>query len=57
MPFYWIMISCGAWRGFFQLFSNPFYWEKTIHGLDITNDGRVPDTVNTKIKECYDNEN
>jgi cellulose synthase/poly-beta-1,6-N-acetylglucosamine synthase-like glycosyltransferase len=34
MPFYWLLISFGAWKGFIQLFTNPFYWEKTIHGLD-----------------------
>ena len=24
----------AAWKGFIQLFTNPFYWEKTEHGLD-----------------------
>ncbi|MDD4182089.1 MAG: glycosyltransferase [Victivallaceae bacterium] len=33
MPFYWLLISFGAWKGFIQLFTNPFYWEKTHHGL------------------------
>ncbi len=33
-PFYWVLISIAAWKGFLQLFSRPFYWEKTIHGLD-----------------------
>ncbi|MEN9934300.1 MAG: hypothetical protein RLZZ387_879 [Chloroflexota bacterium] len=32
-PFYWVLISIAAWKGFIQLFSNPFYWEKTVHGL------------------------
>ncbi len=32
MPFYWVLISIGAWKGFIQLFARPFYWEKTIHG-------------------------
>lgn len=32
-PFYWILISIGAWKGFFQLFKNPHFWEKTEHGL------------------------
>ena len=32
-PFYWAMASIGAWRGFIQLFTNPSYWEKTVHGL------------------------
>ncbi len=34
MPFYWLLISLGAWKGFWQLFTKPFYWEKTRHGLD-----------------------
>jgi len=33
-PFYWVLISLGAWKGFLQLFWNPFKWEKTLHGLD-----------------------
>jgi len=34
MPVYWVLISIGAWKGFIQLFTNPFYWEKTQHGFD-----------------------
>jgi glycosyltransferase XagB len=34
MPFYWILISIAAYKGFLQLFFKPFYWEKTQHGLD-----------------------
>ncbi len=33
VPFYWILISIAAVKGFWQLFVNPFYWEKTTHGL------------------------
>jgi cellulose synthase/poly-beta-1,6-N-acetylglucosamine synthase-like glycosyltransferase len=32
-PLYWVLISVAAWKGFLQLFSRPFYWEKTTHGL------------------------
>ncbi len=32
-PLYWLLISVGAWKGLLQLFSRPFYWEKTNHGL------------------------
>ncbi len=32
-PLYWMLISVGAWKGLLQLFSRPFYWEKTQHGL------------------------
>ncbi len=33
MPFYWVLISAAAMKGFFQLFTNPWFWEKTTHGL------------------------
>jgi len=33
-PLYWALISVAAWKGFLQLFTRPFYWEKTRHGLD-----------------------
>ena len=32
-PFYWVLISFGAWKGFLQLLYKPFYWEKTLHGF------------------------
>jgi hypothetical protein len=35
-PIYWIFISIAACKGFYQLFTNPWYWEKTVHGLDTT---------------------
>ena len=33
-PLYWGLMSVAAWKGFLQLFYRPFYWEKTVHGLD-----------------------
>jgi glycosyltransferase XagB len=36
MPIYWALMSIAAWKGFIQLFTNPFYWEKTEHGLDVS---------------------
>jgi hypothetical protein len=30
---YWILISIAAYRGLWQLSRNPFYWEKTQHGV------------------------
>lgn len=32
MPFYWLLLSAGAYYGLWQLFTKPFYWEKTDHG-------------------------
>jgi cellulose synthase/poly-beta-1,6-N-acetylglucosamine synthase-like glycosyltransferase len=43
MPIYWVMISIGAWKGFIQLFTNPFYWEKTVHGLDHPEEDEHPE--------------
>ncbi len=35
-PFYWAMISAAAFRALSQLFTKPFYWEKTEHGHSLT---------------------
>jgi glycosyltransferase XagB len=32
-PFYWIIMSIAGYKGLWQLIFNPFYWEKTRHGL------------------------
>lgn len=31
LPFYWILMSVGAWKGALQLLHKPFFWEKTPH--------------------------
>ncbi len=30
---YWVLISIAAYRALWQLIRNPFYWEKTQHGV------------------------
>jgi hypothetical protein len=35
IPFYWMLMSAGAWKGALQLLTRPSYWEKTRHGLDL----------------------
>lgn len=30
---YWVLISIATYRGLWQLLRNPFYWEKTQHGV------------------------
>jgi cellulose synthase/poly-beta-1,6-N-acetylglucosamine synthase-like glycosyltransferase len=30
---YWVLISIAAYRGLWQLLRDPFYWEKTQHGV------------------------
>lgn len=32
-PLYWVLISIAAFKGAWQLFWNPWYWEKTVHGF------------------------
>jgi cellulose synthase/poly-beta-1,6-N-acetylglucosamine synthase-like glycosyltransferase len=33
-PIYWVLMSIAAMKAAWQLMTRPFYWEKTIHGLD-----------------------
>jgi cellulose synthase/poly-beta-1,6-N-acetylglucosamine synthase-like glycosyltransferase len=32
-PFYWACLSIAAWRALWQLWRDPYRWEKTEHGL------------------------
>lgn len=33
VPLYWVMMSVGAMKAFWQLIFRPSFWEKTSHGL------------------------
>jgi cellulose synthase/poly-beta-1,6-N-acetylglucosamine synthase-like glycosyltransferase len=33
VPWYWALMSIAAYKALWQLIRNPFYWEKTHHGL------------------------
>jgi cellulose synthase/poly-beta-1,6-N-acetylglucosamine synthase-like glycosyltransferase len=44
-PLYWALMSIGAWKGFLQLFYRPFYWEKTVHGLDLAHEAPAPESA------------
>jgi hypothetical protein len=33
IPIYWLFLSAAAYRAVWQLIHNPFYWEKTAHGV------------------------
>jgi cellulose synthase/poly-beta-1,6-N-acetylglucosamine synthase-like glycosyltransferase len=35
-PFYWACLSIAAWRALWQLWRDPYRWEKTEHGLTQT---------------------
>jgi glycosyltransferase XagB len=32
-PFYWALLSIAAWRALWQLWRDPYRWDKTEHGL------------------------
>ncbi|MCO5131751.1 MAG: glycosyl transferase [Xanthobacteraceae bacterium] len=32
-PIYWMLLSAASWRALYQLFKEPYRWEKTEHGL------------------------
>jgi cellulose synthase/poly-beta-1,6-N-acetylglucosamine synthase-like glycosyltransferase len=32
-PLYWALMSVSGYKAFWQLLHNPFFWEKTVHGL------------------------
>jgi glycosyltransferase XagB len=39
VPGYWLLLSAAAYKGLWQLIRNPFFWEKTTHGISkFTND-------------------
>lgn len=33
VPYYWVLLSIASYKALWQLVHNPFYWEKTQHGL------------------------
>jgi hypothetical protein len=35
IPFYWLLASVAAVKGFYQLLIKPYFWEKTEHGLHL----------------------
>jgi cellulose synthase/poly-beta-1,6-N-acetylglucosamine synthase-like glycosyltransferase len=41
-PFYWLLMSVGAWMGLISLIRNPFYWAKTEHGVSLPRVGTSP---------------
>jgi cellulose synthase/poly-beta-1,6-N-acetylglucosamine synthase-like glycosyltransferase len=34
-PFYWVLMSVGAWAGVISLVRRPHYWAKTEHGISL----------------------
>ncbi len=36
VPFYWLLMSFAAWKALYQILVKPYYWEKTPHGLHLS---------------------
>jgi hypothetical protein len=32
-PIYWFLHSRASYKALFELFTKPFYWQKTQHGI------------------------
>lgn len=47
-PAYWVLMSVAAYVALFQLLKKPFYWEKTMHGLDLTEEDAGGKNVKNK---------
>jgi cellulose synthase/poly-beta-1,6-N-acetylglucosamine synthase-like glycosyltransferase len=45
-PFYWACLSIAAWRALWQLWRDPYRWEKTEHGLTQSR----PSTMTTRAQ-------
>jgi len=49
-PLYWVLHSVAAYKALWQLIRNPFYWEKTNHGLTTVTAGNLFAASDTKEK-------
>jgi cellulose synthase/poly-beta-1,6-N-acetylglucosamine synthase-like glycosyltransferase len=49
-PLYWMLLSLAGYKALWQLVFNPFYWEKTTHGLThfVHDDLDLPEKQNAK---------
>lgn len=47
-PAYWVLMSVAAYVALFQLLKKPFYWEKTMHGLDLNEENAGDKNVKNK---------
>lgn len=41
-PLYWLLVSIAGARALYQLFADPWHWEKTAHGLTTIDPGAAP---------------
>ena len=51
-PAYWTLHSIAAYKALWQLFTKPFYWEKTLHGLTQMEDEEEEEEVGAKLSQA-----
>jgi cellulose synthase/poly-beta-1,6-N-acetylglucosamine synthase-like glycosyltransferase len=51
---YCVLISVAAYRGLWQLIRDPFYWEKTQHGLSRHGAAQLSGTVDPQLSSAAD---
>jgi hypothetical protein len=49
-PIYWLCLSIAAWRALYQLFAEPYRWEKTEHGLTRERQASAPSPLASIIQ-------
>lgn len=45
VPFYWLMMSISAWIAVYKMITQPHYWFKTKHGLQLASDMNQNQTI------------
>ncbi|HEY4203530.1 MAG TPA: glycosyltransferase [Xanthobacteraceae bacterium] len=49
-PIYWMYLSIAAWRALIQLYTEPYRWEKTEHGLTRERQASAPPPMPSIIR-------
>lgn len=49
-PIYWLCLSIAAWRALVQLYTEPYRWEKTEHGLTRERQASTPPPIVSTIR-------
>lgn len=52
-PIYWALLSVAAWRALYQLFKEPYRWEKTEHGLTAQRQAAMPRWARPRLAHAW----
>lgn len=56
VPVYWLFMSVAAWKALYELIVKPHYWQKTVHGLHLAQQGGAPEEVMSNLEFPISNE-